>query len=101
MQWENCSTSDTNIVTSQINRSPRNLLGIVRRCAQDCPQVIINHPLPQSQSDTYFFPTLFWLTCPETIRRIGELENRGIIEKMQTQINSDLHLAQQKEEAHL
>ncbi len=35
------------------------------------------------------FPTLFWLTCPDISRCVGELERRGYLQKFEARLHSD------------
>ncbi|MBN1594894.1 DUF501 domain-containing protein [candidate division FCPU426 bacterium] len=100
MHWEPISDQDRKIIAKQINREPRNLCGVARRCPQQCPQVSVNYPLPQTEKDANFFPTVFWLTCPEAVRRIGGIEDRGFIQHIQVQINANKRLSEIIQAAH-
>ncbi len=101
MRWEKMNATDQDIIAKQIQRQPRNVCGIARRCPRHCPQVIVNRPLPQTETDAEFFPTVFWLTCPVMVSRIGRIEDQGYIRRIQTQVREDGELSQNLRDAHL
>lgn len=101
MHWEPISDKDRGIIARQLQREPRNLCGIARRCQRRCPQVIVNNPLPETASDAYFFPTVFWLTCPEAIRRISRLEDQGYIRQIQARLKDHQHVRENLQDAHV
>ena len=51
---------------------------MVARCPDGHPLVIRNHPLDHRSEP---FPTLFWLTCPEAVKRVSRLEAEGWIKR--------------------
>ncbi len=99
MKAEAISQQDRRIIGWQIRREPRNLYGVVRRCKNQCPKVIINHPLGRKKPAD-IFPTVFWLTCPAVVRRISRIEDRGYIQRIQDQIINNFTLARNMREAH-
>jgi len=101
MHWEPISERDRKIIARQLRRNPRNMCGIARRCPCQCPQVIVNHPLPQEEGDAFFFPTVFWLTCPEAIRQISRMEDQGFIRQIQARLSDHKQVSQSLEDAHL
>jgi uncharacterized protein len=88
MNWEPVSEADQTIIERQLQRPPRNLAGVAHRCPHHCPQVVVNHPLPQTESDATFFPTVFWLTCPAAVKRISRIEDHGYIQQIQSSVES-------------
>jgi hypothetical protein len=88
MKWEEPSDSDKDIIARQLQREPRNLTGVARRCRHACPQVVVNHPLPRAESDASYFPTVFWLTCPAVVRRISRIEDHGYIRRIQEDVQA-------------
>lgn len=86
MKWDPVSEDDQRIIAGQIERAPRNLLGVARRCERRCPQVLVNHPLLRESGDAIFFPTLFWLSCPAVVANISRLEDQGDIQCIQKQL---------------
>lgn len=101
MKWEPITKKDEKIIAGQIKRQPRNLHGIARRCDWQCPQVTVNAPLALQATDAQFFPTVFWLTCPEAVRRISRIEDQGFIQFIQNRINGKQELADHFREAQL
>ncbi len=63
---------DELVLSLQLNRDV-DLYGleVVRRCKWGYPVVIKNFPLLKGVP----FPTLYWLTCPYLVRKVGELED--------------------------
>lgn len=100
MKWETATDQDREIIARQIERAPRNLSGIARRCRHHCPQVVVNSPLPQDAEDAEFFPTVFWLTCPAAVRHISRIEDQGYIRKIQETVSRDRDCQQNLREAH-
>jgi uncharacterized protein len=100
MNWEPISEKDKSIITKQIQREPRNLHGVARRCTHQCPQVSVNYPLSKKEQDAVFFPTVFWLTCPEAVRMIGKIEDQGFIGQIQEHVNTNSSLSEILEAAH-
>lgn len=101
LNWEPVSVKDVAIIAGQIKRRPRQLHGIGRRCWNHAPQVVVNHPLPQGDQDAHFFPTVFWLTCPEAIRHISRIEDLGIINQVQMEMRRNQAFLQDMRDAHL
>lgn len=100
MNWERATASDREIIRRQIQRLPRNLHGVARRCPHRCPLVTVNYPLGLEAEDATFFPTVFWLTCPEAVRRVGLIEDRGYIARIQAHIDHSAALTQELQDAH-
>ncbi len=100
MDWVPINPADKHIVEHQIARPPRNLHAVASRCWNHSPQVVVNHPLPQSAEDAPFFPTVFWLTCPETVRRISRIEDKGLISRLQAVFKSNEKLKASLKDAH-
>lgn len=100
MNWERVTTADREIVGRQIQRPPRNLHGVARRCPRSYPMVTVNYPLGLAEDDAAFFPTVFWLTCPEAVRRVGRIEDRGYIARIQEHIDRSPALSQEMQDAH-
>lgn len=101
MNWERATSADREIIGRQIQRPPRNLHGLALRCACHCPKVTVNYPLGQGEADAAFFPTVFWLTCPEAVRRVSQIEDRGYISKIQDHIDHSAALSQELRDAHM
>ncbi len=88
------------ILRSQLDREPRGLLGIERRCRFGYPQVIKVYPLLKDNATIEPFPTLFWLTCPTLIEQLSRLEQRGYIKAVERALAADERLRQEYHEDH-
>ena len=70
----------------QLGREPTTPFAVVARCPGGHPLVIRNHPLDAMGRP---FPTLYWLTCPEAVRRVSGLESEGWIDRLERQFDED------------
>jgi len=93
---EPVSLADDRVIAWQLGREPRALLGVERRCPHGYPQVVRVHPLMEGKP----FPTLFWLTCPQLVRAVAELEARGWIDRIEEEVAKDPDLATALRGAH-
>lgn len=62
------------VVSAQLRREPRQPWRVAVRCPHDRPAVLAT---PPRLADGTPFPTLFWLSCPELVARIGGYESAG------------------------
>ena len=85
---EPVSLEDQRIISSQIGREARGVIGIPRRCVYGYPQVVTVYPLINSTP----FPTIYWLTCPYLHREIAVLEATGMIARLERAIATDHEL---------
>ena len=93
---EPVSLADERIITSQIGRDARGVIGIPRRCVYGYPQVATVYPLLDGKP----FPTLYWLTCPLLHREIAALEADGMIGQIEQEIAASPELSEQVTRAH-
>ncbi len=63
------------------------IVKIVRRCKRGFPQVILNLP---TKDGKVWFPTIFWLTCPYLHHILSEIENMGMIKKIEMLIENSV-----------
>jgi exopolyphosphatase/guanosine-5'-triphosphate,3'-diphosphate pyrophosphatase len=70
---------------------------VVARCGTGHPLVIRNRPV---DADGHPFPTLYWLTCPETVRAVARLESDGWIKRLEAKAGADPDLRDGLEAAH-
>jgi exopolyphosphatase / guanosine-5'-triphosphate,3'-diphosphate pyrophosphatase len=79
-------------VAAQLGREPGIPFEVVARCGPGHPLVIRNRPIDASGNP---FPTLYWLTCPDTVKAVSRLEADGWIRKLneQAEIDPDLRTA--------
>ena len=77
---------DHAVATVQLDRPLRATGEVVARCPLDMPVVM---KVPPLLDDGTPFPTLYWLTCPLALRRIGRLESVGGVKQMERLFESD------------
>jgi exopolyphosphatase/guanosine-5'-triphosphate,3'-diphosphate pyrophosphatase len=75
-------SSDLDAVRAQLGREPTTRFSVVARCSPGHPLVIRNHPL---DAEGHPFPTLYWLTCEEAVRRVARLESEGWIDRVEAE----------------
>ena len=86
-QAEIAGLSDRTAVAAQLGREPLVPFTVVARCGTGHPLVIRNRPV---DAEGHPFPTLYWLTCPETVRAVSVLESQGWIKRLEAQAEVDL-----------
>src|SRR5436190_23954369 len=79
--------SDVIAVREQLGRDPTTRFSVVARCPGGHPLVIRNHPL---DAEGRPFPTRYWLTCPEAVRRVSGLESEGWIDRLEVRFADEL-----------
>ena len=77
---------DHDIITDQLGRYPRGLVGIGARCASRQPAVTITYPRLQDGTP---FPTLFYLTLPFLVKEISRIESSGGMTSFNERLVSD------------
>ncbi len=78
--------NDREVLTAQLGRDPRGLVGIGARCACGDPAVTITYPrLPDGSP----FPTLFYLSLPALIKEISRIESAGGMVQMNERLLED------------
>lgn len=90
------SLTDVRVLTSQLGRTPRGLIGIAHRCPYGFPQVVAVHPIVDGKP----FPTTYWLSCPFLLRRIGRMEAAGMISVLEDRIREQPGLRNALERSH-
>lgn len=94
-EYDALKVGERAIITAQLNRSPRNLAAIAKRCASGFPEVIVTHPVFFYQQFPEIFPTLYWLSCPRLVKEVARLEGGGAIEEIQKKILADPQLSRE------
>lgn len=84
------SAEESALVSHQIDRQPREPWRIAIRCVWGRPSVIAS---PARLEDGSLFPTLFWLTCPWLLERVGALESGGAASRWAARAAADPELA--------
>lgn len=90
-------TDDRVVVEAQIGRPLRAESEVVARCHLGMPVVV---RVPPHLDDGTPFPTLYWLTCPLAVTRIGRLEGSGGVKRMEAKAGADPDFAARLETAH-
>ncbi len=80
------SRDDRDVIESQLGRPLRADSQVVARCHLGLPVVV---RVPPRLEDGTPFPTLYWLTCPLAITRIGRLEGSGGVKRMEAKASAD------------
>jgi hypothetical protein len=80
------SEGDIETVTQQLGHTPRGAFEVVVRDSGGKPVVIRNAP---RLYDGTPMPTLYWLTGPEQIRAIGQLESSGGVNQAEADVDPD------------
>jgi len=70
---------------------------VVARCGSDHPLVIRNRPV---DAQGHPFTTLYWLTCPDTVKAVSRLESDGWIKRLDRQAEADPNLRVALRRAH-
>ena len=89
--------ADVQIITDQLGRYPRGLVGIGARCACGNPAVTITYPRLDDGSP---FPTLFYLSLPSLVKRISQLESAGEMTAYNEKLANDPQYRAAHEAAH-
>jgi exopolyphosphatase / guanosine-5'-triphosphate,3'-diphosphate pyrophosphatase len=90
-------SSDLEAVRTQLGREPSTPFSVVCRCTGGHPLVIRNSPLDASGDP---FPTTFWLTCPEAVKRVSRIESDGQIARLNERVELDEAFDEAVEAAH-
>lgn len=88
---------DGTVVEVQIGRPLRATPDVVTRCHLGLPVVV---RVPPHLDDGTPFPTLYWLTCPLAVTRIGRLEGAGGVKRMEGKAAADPQFSDGLEAAH-
>ncbi|VEI13012.1 DUF501 domain-containing protein [Trueperella bialowiezensis] len=89
--------SDHAVITEQLGRYPRGLVGIGARCACGAPAVTITYPrLPDGSP----FPTLFYLSLPSLVKEISRIESAGQMVDFNERLANDADYRAAHERAH-
>ncbi|HEY5980632.1 MAG TPA: DUF501 domain-containing protein [Microlunatus sp.] len=89
--------ADEAIVTEQLQRRPRGVVGVAHRCPAGHPAVVATLPrLPDGTP----FPTTFYLSCPRAVAACSTLEASGLMAELTARLAADPDLAAHHAEAH-
>jgi uncharacterized protein len=91
------TAADVSVVTAQLQRPPRGVVGVAYRCPCGKPAVVVTRPrLPDGTP----FPTTYYLTCPRAVTGCSALESQGLMAEMNDRLSRDHDLALAYRRAH-
>ena len=94
---EPMTAADESVVTAQLQRLPRGIVGVAYRCPCSRPAVVTTRPrLPDGTP----FPTTYYLTCPRAVAACSSLESQGMMAEMNQRLSRDHDLAVAYRQAH-
>lgn len=96
-QLDPASERDLAIITEQLGRPVRGVLGIGARCVCGNPVVVVTAPRLEDGTP---FPTLYYLTHPEATAEMSRLEGAHLMVEMQDALANDEELRAQYQRAH-
>lgn len=88
---------DVAIVSAQLGRPVRDVVGIAARCACGAPTVVSTRP---RLSDGTPFPTFYYLTHPGAVAALSELEAGHVMDEYNELLASDSNLREKYASAH-
>jgi uncharacterized protein len=92
------STRDIAIVSAQLGRPARNVIGIAARCVCGAPTVVATAP---RLADGSPFPTLYYLCHPAATAAISQLEATHVMVEYGVLIQEDAEVREQYASAHV
>ncbi len=88
---------DVEIVSAQLGRQARDVIGIPARCVCGAPTVVATRPRLANGTP---FPTLYYLTHPAATIAVSHLEANGRMAELAAELEADEALAAQYRAAH-
>ena len=88
---------DVELVSAQLGRPARDVIGIAARCVCGAPTVVATRPRLANGTP---FPTLYYLTHPAATVAVSHLEANGRMAELATELETDPALAEQYRGAH-
>lgn len=95
--FDPASVRDIAIVSAQLGRAARDVVGIPARCVCGAPTVVATRP---RLGDGTPFPTLYYLTHPAATAAVSVLEAAGVMAEWSAELELDPELAAQYRTAH-
>lgn len=94
---ERLTEQDERVVEAQLQRPPRGLLGVARRCPCGLPAAVATAPrLPDGTP----FPTMYYLTCRRLNAALSTLESQGFMREQAAVLEADQDAAADYRAAH-
>ncbi len=97
MSADQLRPGDLEVVTEQLGRPPRGVVGVAARCV--CGRPVVVRTAPRLEDGTPF-PTTFYLTSPGAVKAVGTLEAEGVMREMTERLAADEELAAAYHRAH-
>jgi len=94
---EKPTASDIEVVSAQLGRPARDIVGIPARCVCGNPLVVVTHPRLEDGTP---FPTLYYLTQPAATQAASRLEAEGKMAEYQDRLAEDENARQAYRLAH-
>ncbi|MER3389687.1 MAG: DUF501 domain-containing protein [Microcella sp.] len=91
------SEADVELVSAQLGRPARDVVGIPARCACGAPTVVATRPRLSNGTP---FPTLYYLSHPAATAAVSRLEADGRMAELTALLADDAELAAQYRSAH-
>ena len=88
---------DLEVLTEQLGRVPRGVVGVAARCTCGRPTVVRTAP---RLDDGTPFPTSYYLTCPAAVKAASTLEAQHVMADMNSRLAEDPDLAAAYRRAH-
>lgn len=90
--------ADINTVETQLGRYPRGMVAVGARCVCGNPLAVVTRPL---LPDGTPFPTTAYLTSPEAVKAVSQLEASGLMQTLTQDLELDQDLSRAYRNAHL
>ncbi len=88
---------DLDVVTEQLGRPPRGVVGVAARCV--CGRPVVVRTAPRLEDGTPF-PTTYYLTCPPAVAAVSALEAGGLMRRLTQRLADEPELAAAHRRAH-
>ena len=95
---DEATPADLEILSSQLGRIPRGVVGVAARCVCGRPAVVATAPRLEDGSP---FPTTLYLTLPSLVRALSTLEASGKMADYQQLLSEDEDVAKAYHRAHV
>lgn len=89
--------AEIEIISKQLGRPARGVIGISARCVCGAPTVVVTSPRLEDGTP---FPTFYYLTHPAATAAVSTLEADGLMAELGEQLSSDPSLRKRYLEAH-
>lgn len=88
---------DVEVLTEQLGRPPRGVVGVAARCA--CGRPLVVRTAPRLDDGTPF-PTTYYLTSPQAVSAVSTVEAGGYMKELTARLAEDEELAAGHRRAH-